>query len=150
MRKHGLLRFTTGLRFIVRTLSTERKFPSNGVNIRGRITLTTAVLLVAAAVIVYGAFKIGPVYINYYMIQNVFEEEAPTIAAQSASDVYNEISKKLRDMNHPCDPRLVRVDTDNSSITISAQYTETVQFIGGYTMSFTFSPKIVQAVKRPS
>ncbi len=120
----------------------------NTVNGRGRMSLSTALFLAGGAVVVYIAIKVVPVYVNESMIQNVFEEEAPTITQQSASDIFGEISKKLKDMNSPLDPRLVRVDVDNTSITISAQYTETVEFLGGYKKSFTFSPRVVSPLRR--
>ena len=110
----------------------------------------TAIMFAGAAVVVYIALKVVPVYLNNYFIEGIFEEEAQTFGRQSASDIYNEIAKKLKDMNHPCDPRLVTIKVEDSSITISAQYTETVEFLGGYKKSFTFSPTVVKLVQKSS
>jgi len=107
------------------------------------MSLGTMLLIAGAVVIVYIAMKVVPVYLNNYFIEQIFEQEAETYPKQSVSDIYNEIGKKLKDMEHPCDIRLVTVEPKDNSITISAQYTETVEFIGGYKKTFTFSPRVV-------
>jgi len=114
------------------------------------MSLWTILLLAGVVVIVYIGMKVVPVYLNNYFIEGIFEQEAQTYPKQSVSDIYNEIGKKLKDLEHPCDIRLVTVEPGNSSITISAQYTETVEFVGGYKKSFTFSPRVVQALGKAS
>jgi len=114
------------------------------------MSLGTMLLIAGAVVIVYIAMKVVPVYLNNYFIEGIFEQEAQTFPKQSVSDIYNEIGKKLKDMEHPCDIRLVTVEPRDDSIIISAQYTETVEFIGGYKKSFTFSPRVVRAIGKAS
>jgi hypothetical protein len=116
---------------------------------KGQISLGTILLIAGVIVIVYIGIKVVPVYLNNYFIEQIFEQEVDTYPKQSVSDIYNEIGRKLKDMEHPCDIRLVSVEPKDNSITISAQYSETVELIGGYKKTFTFSPKVVGSLGKP-
>ena len=114
---------------------------------KGRTQLATTIFWILIVVVVYVIVKIVPVYIHDYQVQNIFEQEINTIPKQSVAEVQFEILRKFKEMESPIEMSQVKIERNDGTVTISALYSTTVKFIGGYKKVFTFNPIVTKVIK---
>lgn len=112
-----------------------RHSDSGDVNIKAYLTL--AFLLCVA----YAGFKIIPVYISSFELDDFIRTQTPFWLAQRvpADGIRNRVLDKARDLELPLDPDHVDVQATSASITVNLDYTVPVD-LKVYTLKLHFKP----------
>lgn len=109
-----------------------------------RMKMILAVAVVAA--IVFSAFKIVPVYVNDYDLKDSMQQEARfmfnpnTGRPKSLDEVRSDIARKAQQLGLPLQSDDIQVAQDGSKVSISADYTISVDLIV-YQLSLHFHPQ---------
>lgn len=106
----------------------------------GRIKTIIAILFVVA--LVYAGFKLIPVYVNNYQLEDAIKTEARFALAERKTpmDVKRDIVKKAQDLGISITDQDVQVSVTGNLVTISLTYTVPVDF-PGYHMDLLFHPQ---------
>lgn len=109
---------------------------------RGGTRLKTLFVLLTVFVLVYGAIKIVPIYVNNYQLQDSMQEEAAfaSVNRKSADDIKADMQKKLHNLGIAVDPNTIHVTSDAGNITIALEYTVPVD-LTVYQLQLHFHPQ---------
>ena len=101
----------------------------------------TFLVLMFLVAVVYGSFKILPVYVNSYELEDFIRQQNPFWLTQRApSDtVRNVILAKARDLDLPISADQVKVEAGGGRVTVSLDYTVPVD-LKVYTLNLHFTP----------
>lgn len=106
----------------------------------GRATLKTLLSIVFLVVVVYAGFKIIPVYVNSYELEDYIRQQNPFWLTQRApaDAIRNNILAKAKDLDLPVEPDQVKVEV-GGGVTVQLDYTVPVD-LKVYTLQLHFSP----------
>ena len=112
-----------------------RHSDSGGGNIKAYLTL--AFLLCVA----YAGFKVIPVYVSSYELDDFIRQQTPFWLAQRvpSDGIRNRVLEKARDLELPLDPDNVIVEASSASISVNLEYTVPVD-LKVYTLKLHFKP----------
>ncbi|HMK31312.1 MAG TPA: DUF4845 domain-containing protein [Terriglobales bacterium] len=98
-----------------------------------------AIFLLVAGI--YAGYKIVPVYINNYQLQDALDEEVKlnTYTLKSENDMRQSIYKKAQSLDIPVTPEQIEVKRAGNTVSISTQYTMHVD-LPLYPLDLTFAP----------
>jgi hypothetical protein len=90
----------------------------------GKITFKAVLSLAFLAAVIYASFKIIPVYINDYEIDDYIQNQTPFWLTQraSADGIRKNILAKAEDLGLPMTAENVTVDANQNRVTVSIDY----------------------------
>ncbi len=103
--------------------------------------LKAIVILVFLGAVVYSGFKIIPVYVSSYELEDFVRQQNPFWVTQRApaDAIRNSILAKARDLDLPVSAEQVKVDTGGGRVTVSLDYDVPVD-LKVYTLTLHFTP----------
>lgn len=113
---------------------------------RGGAKAKGLLALAILIVLVFSVVKIVPVYVNNYDLQDAMQQEARfafnpnTGLAKNADDIRADIVKKVQTLGLPLTAQDIQVTDQSGKITISADYTITVDLVV-YQLPLHFHPQ---------
>lgn len=113
---------------------------------RGGAKAKGLLALVVLIALVFGIVKIVPIYVNNYDLQDAMQQEARfafnpnTGLAKNSDEVRADIVKKVQTLGIPLQPDDIHVTDVAGKVTISAEYTITVDLII-YQLPLHFHPR---------
>ena len=109
-------------------------------NERGRISLGTWVLFLVVAVLVYLGVKIGPYWIDYYMLKDKIGNFTKMTHTPPDEEIISGVKSIVDERKIPLDVdnNLVITRDDDKLVSIRAEWTVTVEFPGGNTRDLSF------------
>ena len=112
-----------------------RHSDSGDVNFKAYLTLAFLVC------VVYASFKIIPVYVNSFELDDYIRQQTPFWLAQRVpvDSIRNRVLDKARELELPLDPDQVNVQATSASITVDLEYTVPVD-LKVYTLKLHFKP----------
>jgi len=107
----------------------------------GGSTIKTIITLAFLVAVVYCGFKIIPVYVNSYELQDYIRQQNPFWVTQraSAEAIRNNILAKAQDLNLPLKPDDVKVEVGGGRTSVQLDYTISVD-LKVYTVPLHFTP----------
>ncbi|MBI5588700.1 MAG: hypothetical protein HY889_10105 [Deltaproteobacteria bacterium] len=81
----------------------------------------------------YGAYKFAPPYFSFYMLKTDVEEEAKIAHMYDDNALEKRILQKARTWSIPLEHENIEIVRGKEDISISVRYTDTLDFVGGYT-----------------
>jgi hypothetical protein len=107
----------------------------------GKAAFKTILALLFLAVVVYAGFKIIPVYVNSFELQDYIRQQNPFWVTQraQAEAIRSAILAKAKELDLPVSPEQVKVDVGGGRVAVSLDYTVPVDLIV-YTWEFRFTP----------
>lgn len=108
---------------------------------RGEGKLKAIIYTVILVVGVFVAFRLVPLYVNEYQLQDKMNEQAKfaVVNRYSEEQVRDILFKVIQDLDIPATRDDIKLGTTNHGITISVTYTVPVDFFV-YKTDITFSP----------
>ncbi len=110
----------------------------------GKATVKTVVTLAFLFAVVYASFKVIPVYVNSYELEDFIRTQNPFWLTQhaSAQAIRDQVLHKARELELPVSADQVSVQFGGGSVTVSADYTVPVD-LKVYTLNLHFTPSAV-------
>lgn len=110
----------------------------------GKTTVKTVVTLAFLATVVYVSFKVIPVYVNSYELEDFIRSQNPFWLTQHApaEAIRDQVLNKARELELPVGRDQVNVQFGGGSVTVSADYTVPVD-LKVYTLNLHFTPSAV-------
>ena len=107
----------------------------------GKATLKAVLALLFLGAVVYAGFKIIPVYVDSFELQDYIRQQNPFWVTQraSAEGIRNTIVAKARELDLPVSPNQVKVDAGGGRVTVALDYTVSVD-LKVYTLELRFTP----------
>jgi hypothetical protein len=107
----------------------------------GRATFKTIFALLFLVAVVYAGFKIIPVYVNSFELQDYIRQQNPFWVTQRApaDGIRNNIVAKARELDLPVSPEQVKVDVGGGRVAVAIDYTVPVDLMV-YTLELRFTP----------
>lgn len=107
----------------------------------GRGTAKAIFALAFLAAVIFSCFKIIPVYVNNYELQDYLQNQTPFWLTQRASvdTIRGNILGKAQDLGLPMEAEQVKVDATAARVTINIDYTVPVD-LKVYTLQLHFTP----------
>lgn len=107
----------------------------------GRATVKTILAVLFLVAVVYAGFKIVPVYVNSFELQDYIRQQNPFWVTQraSADAIQNNIVAKARELDLPVSPEQVKVEVGGGKVAVAVDYTVPVDLIV-YTLNLHFTP----------
>jgi len=111
-----------------------RHTDSGDANIKAYITLAFLIC------VIYVGFKVTPVYVNSYEIEDFIRQQTPFWLTQraTADTIRGKILEKARELELPIDADQVQVEASSASVTVNLDYTVPVD-IKVYTLKLHFT-----------
>jgi hypothetical protein len=108
---------------------------------RGEGRAKTILTLAIFATLFYLAFKIVPVYVNNYELEDLMKNEARFgfVNSKTPEQVREAVVKKARDLDLPIGPENVRVEPQTNGFRITVTYSVVVE-LPGYELKLDFKP----------
>jgi hypothetical protein len=108
---------------------------------RGEGRAKTVITLAIVVALFYLAFKIVPVYINNYELEDSMKNEARFgfVNRKTPEQVREAVLKKARELDIPIGPEHVRVEPQTNGFRITVTYTVVVE-LPGYELKLNFKP----------
>lgn len=106
----------------------------------GKSTVKAILSIAFIVAVVYSGFKIVPVYVNSYELQDYIQQQNPFWVAQRtpADAIRNHILAKARDLDLPVDPENVKVEI-GGGVRVSVDYNVPID-LKVYTLKLHFTP----------
>jgi len=106
----------------------------------GNASIKTYLTLAFLACVVFAAFKILPVYVDSWEIEDYIRQQTPYWLTQRANGdvIRGRILEKARELNLPIDADQVQVDATSASVTVNLDYTVPVD-LKVYTVKLHFT-----------
>lgn len=96
---------------------------------RGGAKLNMLITLVIVGAMGYASFKVVPIYVDNYQLQDSIETESRFALTgypkRTPDDVRNDVLKKAQELGLPLKPEDIRVSMNNGSVEIGADYSVT-------------------------
>lgn len=91
----------------------------------GNASIKTYLTLAFLACVIYASFKILPVYVNSWEIEDFIRQQTPYWLTQKANGevIRGRVLEKARELNLPIAPDQVQVDASSASVTVNLDYT---------------------------
>ncbi|MBI4166813.1 MAG: hypothetical protein HY508_13890 [Acidobacteria bacterium] len=91
----------------------------------GSAHIKTYLTLAFLACVIYASFKILPVYVNSWEIEDYIRQQTPYWLTQRANGdvIRGKILEKARELDLPIDADQVQVDATSASVTVNLDYT---------------------------
>jgi hypothetical protein len=107
----------------------------------GKATFKTIVTLAFLFCVVYASFKVIPVYVNSYELEDFIRQQNPFWLTQraSADAIRNHVLGKARELGLPISAEQVNVEASSASVTVNLDYTVPVD-LKVYTLKLHFTP----------
>ena len=107
----------------------------------GRITFKAILSLAFLAAVIFAGFKIIPVYVNNYQLQDYLQTQTPFWLTQhaSADAIRNNVLAKAQDLSLPLAPEDVTVEANPNKVSVSIDYHVPVD-LKVYTLQLHFTP----------
>jgi hypothetical protein len=107
----------------------------------GKATFKTIVTLAFLGCVVYASFKIIPVYVNSYELEDFIRQQTPFWLTQRApvDAIRNKVLEKARELELPLTAEQVNIEASSASVTVSLDYTVPVD-LKVYTLKLHFTP----------
>jgi hypothetical protein len=107
----------------------------------GKGTFKTILTLLFLAAVVYAGFKIIPVYVNSFELQDFIRQQNPFWVTQRApaEGIRNAIVDKARELSLPVSPEQVKVEVGGGRVAVALDYTVPVDLVV-YTLKLRFTP----------
>lgn len=118
-------------------------------NNRGASGIKTLFWVLVLVSVVYGAYKAVPPYFSYYMIKTDIEDEAKNAHMYSDRVLLQRILQKARTWEIPIGEDNIEIKRGYTSISVEVNYTQTIEFIGGYRKVIPVNISTVQPLKEP-
>lgn len=101
----------------------------------------TILILLFLVAVIYGSFKIIPVYVNSYELEDFIRQQNPFWMTQrtAADTVRNIILAKAKDLDLPVSADQVKVESAGGRVTVNLDYTVPVD-LRVYTLNMHFTP----------
>jgi hypothetical protein len=101
----------------------------------------TFLILLFLVAVIYGSFKIIPVYVNSYELEDFIRQQNPFWLTQRApaDSVRNIILAKAKDLDLPVSADQVKVEAGGGRVTVNLDYTVPVD-LKVYTLVLHFTP----------
>ena len=97
---------------------------------RGRSALGCLVLLALLGVAAYIAVNLGGAYWRYYQFQDAMTQQARFAERDSADTIVVRLQAQADSLGLPPEARRVHVHLTSRGVTIWAEYTEVIDFLG--------------------
>jgi hypothetical protein len=106
----------------------------------GKSSIQAYLTLVFLACVAFAAFKILPVYVNSWEIEDYIRQQTPFWLTQRANGdiIRGKVLDKARDLDLPISADQVQVDASSASVTVNLDYTVPVD-LKVYTLNLHFS-----------
>jgi hypothetical protein len=110
-------------------------------NESGYISLKSLFYLLFLAAVIYAGFKIIPVYVNNYQLEDYMRTQTPFWLTDhaSAEAIRKNIVAKARDLDLPLAIQEVKVDASANRVAVSLDYSVPVD-LKVYTLQLHFTP----------
>ena len=107
----------------------------------GRVTIKAIVTLLFLVAVVYAGFKIVPVYVDSFELQDFIRQQNPFWVTQRApaDGIRNAIVAKARELELPVSPEQVKVEVGGGRVAVAVDYTVPIDLIV-YTLNLHFTP----------
>ncbi len=107
----------------------------------GRMTFKTILSLAFLAAVIFAGFKVIPVYVNNYQLQDYLQTQTPFWLTQhaSADGIRNNVLAKAQDLSLPLAPEDVVVEANPNKVSVSIDYHVPVD-LKVYTLQLHFTP----------
>lgn len=99
---------------------------------KGVIRLKALFWIVFFAALLYGAYKIVPPYVSFYMTKTDVEEEAKIAHMYTDESLAQRILRNAEAWSVPLTKDDIEIVRDRDSISITVRYTDRIVFIGGF------------------
>ena len=92
---------------------------------KGSANLKAYLTLVFLACVVFAAFKILPVYVNSWEIEDYIRQQTPFWLTQRANGevIRGKVLEKARELELPIDADQVQVEASSASVSVNLDYT---------------------------
>ena len=106
----------------------------------GSASIKTYLTLIFLACVIYASFKILPVYVNSWEIEDYIRQQTPYWLTQRANGdvIRGRVLDKARELGLPMDADQVQVDATSASVTVALDYTVPVD-LKVYTVKLHFT-----------
>lgn len=109
-------------------------------NEQGRMAAGTWVLLIIVAGVVYVATKVGPPWIDYFMLNDKAGNLTKMTNPPAEDEIRSELERIVNDRNIPLDMnKNLKIVRKERSVSIRADWTVTIEFPGGKTWDLPFT-----------
>lgn len=109
---------------------------------RGEGNLGCILWAVVFLVVAYVAWTMVPVKIASAQLSDYMEDQALVAEHRTPEQIKKSILGKARELELPVDPKSVHVEKKGDYITMDAEYTVPVEFVGGYVYEWHFKHHI--------
>lgn len=99
---------------------------------KGAIRLKPLFWIVFFAALLYGAYKIVPSYVSFYMTKTDVEEEAKIAHMYTDDSLAEHILKNAEAWSVPLTKDDIEIIRNNGYISVTVRYTDRIVFIGGF------------------
>ncbi|MDH4101014.1 MAG: hypothetical protein OEV28_10650 [Nitrospirota bacterium] len=114
-------------------------------NERGAVSLGAWVLLLVIGVVIYLGVKLGPPWIDHYMLNDKIGNFVKMTSAPPNEEIISEIRQFVEDRNIPLDvDKDLQINREDGRFSIRAEWTVTVEFPGGNSRDISY---VIEAEK---
>ena len=109
---------------------------------RGEGKLKTIIVLAILASVIYIAFRVVPVYVNNFELEDAMKTEArfAVVQRKSPDEVRESVFRKIQELKIPARREDIRIEQlGNSGLRITVTYTVVID-LPGYQWKLNFSP----------
>lgn len=119
-------------------------------NQRGSIRLKTVFWILFWAALLYGAYKIVPPYVSFYMIKTDVEEQTKIAHMYDDAALAARITKNAQSWSVPLAKEEIEVVRNGYEITITVRYTDTIVLFGRTVKEIPREISVKRPLKEPS
>jgi hypothetical protein len=110
----------------------------------GRIKLGTLLGLLTAAGAIYLAVLLVPPWIDYFTFKSVMSEKAKDGNKLTNEEILKDLNASAKELNIPMEEKSVRINRQETQMSISAEWDDEINFIGDYGLVLHFSPEVTE------
>jgi len=117
---------------------------------RGSIRVKTLFWLLFFALLLYGASKVVPSYVSFYMTKTDVQEQARIAHMYDDATVAKHILRNAQAWSVPMTTEDIEIIRDSRYITITIRYTDTIDFFGRFVLDIPREIIVEAALKESS